>query len=586
MANGGQKILFVDEEGNPIEAGNENVLYVDVEGNEIPQEKAGDFLRSGKYLDARDLFSDAKAAKASKAPMAPIAVPAKAPASRPVAQSSPKKLDAKVSKPAEVVAKKESKPIDVKSEAKTSKTKVTETKSEKKKPVEPAPKAKVPEPVKKVEKQPEKKLASGSENPFAQKVFEIQNLIEQTKNSSPSDLLSSATQLMPPQNDNQLNVKTHHDLVKELSFSNFMDKLKSAQDDNDMKARHTAFQRENQQSMMNAFSYEAAKPAAATTSYSNYEAPLQQYFYESAQPATSYTNFNAPKETISYSNFDAPIKSQVYEAAKSSVLNNADPKPAEPAEKKLSKAEEARNNILNNYYMHSTNALGEPGYYSRSSQAELMRNVNFEKLDSVVKAQDRSDYTFPSVNLTYPGTHVFDPFNSELFKDEIVEIDYGAVDAFSHLLRTQYDQSYPAYGQKTDKGFATNVVNANYGTLIEKQLRLGDALTHLNNEPALAYSSFDDYKRYYDGKHGSSVNVIDVNTNAYSSQEYGQHLKPSLVIENVPADLKGNITVEDLNRAFSQALKAGVDKPDIMNHLKTIVKTKQLNAGQPASYAY
>lgn len=364
-----------------------------------------------------------------------------------------------------------------------------------------------------------------------------------------------------------------------------MDKLKTAQVENDMRARQASMQREAQQNMMNAFSYEAAtKPTSSYTNYdpapiSTYEAPVNQSVYQSAKPTSSYTTFNYE-----------PINTQVYEGAKSSVFEptiETKPAPAAEPEKKVSKAEEARNNILNNYYMHSTNALGEPGYYSRISQGEMMRNVNFEKLDSVVKAQDRTDYTYPSVNLTYPGTHVFDPFNSDLFKDEIVEIDYGAVDAFSHLLRTQYDQSYPAYGQKVDKGFATNVVNANYGTLIEKQLRLGDSLTHLNNEPALAYASFDDYKRYYDNKHGANVNVLDVNTNAYSSQEYGQHLKPSLVIEDVPAELKGNITVEDLNRAFSQALKTGKpnDKPDIMNHLKTVVNSKKMNQAASA-YAY
>lgn len=81
-------------------------------------------------------------------------------------------------------------------------------------PAEPAPapkkakeaepkKAKepVPEPAKKEEKKAaEKKLENASENPFAQKVFEIQNLIENTKNASP-ELLSSATQLMPPQTE-------------------------------------------------------------------------------------------------------------------------------------------------------------------------------------------------------------------------------------------------------------------------------------------------------------------------------------------------------------------------------------------------
>ena len=77
--------------------------------------------------------------------------------------------------------------------------------------------------------------------------------------------------------------------------------------------------------------------------------------------------------------------------------------------------------------------------------------------------------------------------------------------------------------------------------------------------------------------------MIDVNTNAYTSQEYSQYLRPSLVIENVPVELKGSINVDDLNRAFNQALqnKSNVSdeaKPDLfLNQLKTVVKTKQYN---------
>lgn len=49
-------VLFVDEEGNPIEAGHENLIYVDEQGNEIPEEIAQQLLESGKYIDSRDLY--------------------------------------------------------------------------------------------------------------------------------------------------------------------------------------------------------------------------------------------------------------------------------------------------------------------------------------------------------------------------------------------------------------------------------------------------------------------------------------------------------------------------------------------------
>jgi hypothetical protein len=52
------EVLFVDEDGNPIEAGHENVLYVDESGNEIPEEIAQQLLETGKYFDSRDVYME------------------------------------------------------------------------------------------------------------------------------------------------------------------------------------------------------------------------------------------------------------------------------------------------------------------------------------------------------------------------------------------------------------------------------------------------------------------------------------------------------------------------------------------------
>ena len=51
-----QEVIFVDEEGNPIEGGAENLIYVDVNGEEIPEEIAIELLKSGEYIDSRELF--------------------------------------------------------------------------------------------------------------------------------------------------------------------------------------------------------------------------------------------------------------------------------------------------------------------------------------------------------------------------------------------------------------------------------------------------------------------------------------------------------------------------------------------------
>ena len=59
-------MLFVDEDGNPIEAGRENVIFVDESGNEIAEETALELLQSGRYLDSRDLHQDSNTSTHSR----------------------------------------------------------------------------------------------------------------------------------------------------------------------------------------------------------------------------------------------------------------------------------------------------------------------------------------------------------------------------------------------------------------------------------------------------------------------------------------------------------------------------------------
>lgn len=52
-------VLFVDEDGNPIEPGRENIVYIDENGVEIPEEVAIQLLESGRYVDSRELVNTA-----------------------------------------------------------------------------------------------------------------------------------------------------------------------------------------------------------------------------------------------------------------------------------------------------------------------------------------------------------------------------------------------------------------------------------------------------------------------------------------------------------------------------------------------
>ncbi len=51
-------VLFVDEEGNPIEAGEENLIFVDETGLEMTEDNAISLIESGKFVDSRILYDD------------------------------------------------------------------------------------------------------------------------------------------------------------------------------------------------------------------------------------------------------------------------------------------------------------------------------------------------------------------------------------------------------------------------------------------------------------------------------------------------------------------------------------------------
>jgi hypothetical protein len=59
-----QDFMFVDEDGNPIEASGENLIYVDESGREISSDRAAHLLESGEYIDTRVLYEDKSKKKA------------------------------------------------------------------------------------------------------------------------------------------------------------------------------------------------------------------------------------------------------------------------------------------------------------------------------------------------------------------------------------------------------------------------------------------------------------------------------------------------------------------------------------------
>jgi hypothetical protein len=67
-----------------------------------------------------------------------------------------------------------------------------------------------------------------------------------------------------------------------------------------------------------------------------------------------------------------------------------------------------------------------------------------------------------------------DPFSPDLFRDEIIDIDFGAIDAFTNSLNAHIEaqQSGRAPPQKLE--FPSHILRSNHATFIDNQLLLGD----------------------------------------------------------------------------------------------------------------
>ena len=73
------------------------------------------------------------------------------------------------------------------------------------------------------------------------------------------------------------------------------------------------------------------------------------------------------------------------------------------------------------------------------------------------------------------STQFMDPYSADLFKDEIIELDYGAIDAYTsalnaHLVAERNNEPVP-----TDLRFASHILTSNHAMFLENQMFLGDA---------------------------------------------------------------------------------------------------------------
>ncbi len=72
------------------------------------------------------------------------------------------------------------------------------------------------------------------------------------------------------------------------------------------------------------------------------------------------------------------------------------------------------------------------------------------------------------------STQFIDPFSPDLFKDEMVDIDFGAIDAFTEALHAQILAEKNGTEPAKNLQFPSHVIASNHAAFLDTQVLMGD----------------------------------------------------------------------------------------------------------------
>ena len=219
------------------------------------------------------------------------------------------------------------------------------------------------------------------------------------------------------------------------------------------------------------------------------------------------SQFSAGGYYNNYSNYDTPatasynyIENQHYEQEQ--YLKQQEQKQKELADQKKKDAKENFKKLEKTYNvaevkpvakLYGGNALKNPNdldmfYFEKFYQEDAMRR----RLE------------FQPANLDTESIQFIDPFNADVFKDEIIDIDFGAIDAFTEALNAQIKSTKNGTKMPDNLQFPSNIVKSNQANFIDHQIILGDS--------SYVTTSKNNNNNNQSGNFYSSNNVSQVNS--------------------------------------------------------------------------
>jgi len=197
------------------------------------------------------------------------------------------------------------------------------------------------------------------------------------------------------------------------------------------------------------------------------------------------------KQSRSSSQIKVPVKSSSTIKSQENFEVKKSVSSAKPAEKTQTpkSSDSSRLNIPAGYI------LAEPKYIGNLDPAN---GVTLDYLQNLINQHASKKDQFPDTHLEDIEYNKFiDPFTSSLFQDEIIEIDYGAIDAFTAALNSSEPN---ATGAQPNLKVSSHILDGKFSSFVDNQLLLGDYI-----DASLEFTSFDAFNQEYQLRNLSNV---------------------------------------------------------------------------------
>lgn len=122
---------------------------------------------------------------------------------------------------------------------------------------------------------------------------------------------------------------------------------------------------------------------------------------------------------------------------------------------------------------YDVSQVKQVGYLTGNNVIRDLSNINLDQFKEFY--EDGEQLEFEPHNLDTQSTQFIDPFSADLFKDEMVDIDFGAIDAFTEALNQQILAEKNGVEPAKDLQFPSHVIASNHASFLDNQLLLGDS---------------------------------------------------------------------------------------------------------------